>query len=224
MALKPRGYRLYCNKKLDPMVNIDNDTLEFDVEGTTYIVPLYSGVYNTFHEQFESELPSMISKALSDNGVPLICKLGGVYDYADNRTILVFEHTDVTAHHDFNIIGGTAYNSLIGDILDSDDYEDGTFDAVFDLSGNILTVYPDFGDLGSFVAVNKYGRNDTFTGAITIRRTKNSSLSGSISVVSASRLEGELNVRRRSSSQIPSFIAIPTDGSYDIGSFLIVRN
>ncbi|MGG3801214.1 hypothetical protein [Metabacillus fastidiosus] len=223
MALIPRGYRVYCNKGLAKKIVIANDTLEFRVDGIDYIITLQSGVYETLHEPFMSELPDMINQGLQANSVPVRCKLGGVYDYADNRTVLVFEHIDVNIHHDLEIMGGTAYPFLVGSVLNTDEHEDGVFDFHYDHKGTMLVVYSDFAQLSTDLNVRCKVWDDRFTGSVAVRREGERSLSGSMRVVSASRLDGSLIVRKSHSEDIKGFIAIPTDGQHDLGSFLIVR-
>lgn len=155
MALIPHGYRIYCNKKLDPMIALGNETLEFLIDGATYTVTLEAGVYRTYHEQFESELPAMVNNVLTSNGVPLICRLGGVYDYQNNRTVLVFEHVDTMNHHDVDIVGGTAYDLLVESILNTTPHEDGLFYGDYDKSGTIRVVYPDLSELSSSISARQ---------------------------------------------------------------------
>lgn len=223
MALIPRGFRVYCNKKLEHMVVIGNETLEFLVDGINYTVTLATGVYRTYHEQFESELPSMITRVLEDAGVPVICRLGGVYDFENNRTVLVFEHSDTASHHDLDIIGGTAFDMLIGSVLDADEYEDGVFEAVSETEGSILVVYPGFDELSAALAIRNSVKDDSFTGNVVIRRLGGKDLTGFVYIVSASRIEGTLSVRRNNQIDINSSIAVPTSGEFDIGSFLTVN-
>lgn len=223
MALIPRGFRLYCNKKLELITVLGNETLAFMVDGTYHIVTLNAGVYYTHHEQFESDLPAMITDVLATNGVPVICKLGGVYDYADNRTVLVFEHSDITTHHDLDVVGGSAYDLLVGSILNTDVHEDGIFDASKDVRGAILVVYPDSNDLGGLSKIRRTVKDDSFKGKLAIRRSSSTAISGRVSVVSASRLDGSLTVRRKGVSDISGSLSVPIDGLYDLGSFLIVK-
>lgn len=224
MALIPHGYRIYCNKKLDPIIALGNETLEFLIDGTTYTVNLEAGVYRTYHEQFESELPAMINNVLTSNGVPLICRLGGVYDYQNNRTVLVFEHTDTMNHHDVDIVGGTAYDLLIESVLSTTPHEDGLFYADYDKSGTIRVVYPDMSEISGSISARRTEKSEVYSAA-TVRRTETRDLSGSIRTESASRLDGAIVIRRIDASSLPGSgkVVIPIDDSYDIGSFLTVR-
>lgn len=224
MALIPHGYRIYCNKKLDPIIALGNETLEFLIDGKSYTVTIEAGVYRTYHEQFESELPAMINNVLTNNGVPLLCRLGGVYDYQDNRTVLVFEHVDTTNHHDVDIVGGTAYDLLVESILSTTPHEDGLFYADYNKSGTIRVVYPDMSEISGSISARRTEKSEVYSAA-TVRRTATRDLSGSIHTESASRLDGAIVIRRSDTSSLPGSgkVVIPIDDSYDIGSFLTVR-
>lgn len=221
MALIPRGYRIYCNAKLPKEVTINGETLVLDVDGTQHEITLKQGTYTTLHAQFESDLPSMITSTLQEEGIPVLCRLGGIYDFSNNRTVLVFEHTDVESHHDLTVTGGTGYSTLVGSVYDSDSHEDGIFDEKVDLDSHVSIVYKSMSEMMSDLSARRSTKTDT-NSQLTVRLSNESDLSGDIYVVSASRLEGYLVIRKSDTSDLDSSLAVPTDDKYDLGSFLTV--
>ncbi|HGN6577931.1 hypothetical protein CN360_02295 [Bacillus cereus] len=222
MALTPHGYRIYGDKKLEDVISILDENLEIKIDGIVYNVILKTGEYKTYHEQFESEIPEMITTIFRDNNIPVFCKLGGVYDFSNNRTVLVFEHMDTKKHHDINLIGGSAYNLLIGKVLNTEPFADGTYYKFMEIHSNILVVYPDMSQIMSTMLTRQYA-SYTLSGTAIIRMSMFEEIKSSIYVASASRLEGSISIRKSSNSHIKGTISIPIDASHDIGSFLIIR-
>lgn len=223
MALVKRGYRIYCDKKLEYETVLDNDTLEINIDGKYYTINLIPGVYFTHHAQFESDLPKMISQILKDHNIPVICKLGGIYDYANNRTVLVFEHKDTQNAHMIRVEGGTAFDLLIGDIVSVEPHVDGFFYHFVNMSGSISVVYPDLIELPSTIVIRK-DDEDKLESSMVVRKSSTGSLKSSIRIASASLLYSSIAVRNQGASQIIGTLSVPTDDLYDLGSFLIVKN
>ncbi|MCY8194078.1 hypothetical protein MOC90_06215 [Bacillus spizizenii] len=224
MALYPHGSRVYCNKKLPSEALLTGEeTLEFTVDGQEYSITLLPGVYLTNHDQFYSDLPPMITEALSSKHIPLICKLGGIHDYENNRTVLVFEHTDAKQHHSIDVIGGSAYAQLIEGIYDFDEHEDGTFQKITDLIAQALIVNPGTSDMHSTFDVRMFTKSN-LPSNVSARKSKSLSVPGSVSIVNATHVVSSISVRKKDKTQLGSGLAVQMSETFDLGSFLTVNS
>lgn len=224
MALYPHGSRVYCNKKLPSEAALTGEeTLEFIVDGQRYSITLLPGVYLTNHDQFYSDLPPMITEALSSKHIPLICKLGGIHDYENNRTVLVFEHTDTKQHHDIDVLGGSAYAQLIEGIYNFDEHEDGTFKKVTDIVAQALIVNPGTIEMYSAIDVRMLAESH-LPSNISARKSESLSVQGSISIVNAAHTAGSISVRKTDKTQLVSDLAVQVSETFNLGSFLTVNS
>ncbi|MCZ4246962.1 hypothetical protein BXO87_02345 [Bacillus sp. GZB] len=222
MALYPHGSRVYCNKKLPSEAALTGEeTLEFIVDGQRYSIALLPGAYLTKHDQFYSDLPPMITEALSFKHIPLICKLGGIHDYENNRTVLVFEHTDTKQHHDIDVLGGSAYAQLIEGIYYFDEHEDGTFKKVTDIVAQALIVNPGSSEVRSTIAARLSAKSD-LPNKVSVRNSESLSIKGSASVVNATHMVSALAIRKNEHSQLNSSLSARVPEQHDLGSFLSV--
>lgn len=96
-------------------ITSSNNTLAFDVDGTTYTITVPNGTYTTIREKHESELIQAITTAASSLSIPVQFRLGGMH-YDQKFNVMIIEHTDKDNEHTMDNFSGSANGTLFGNI------------------------------------------------------------------------------------------------------------
>jgi hypothetical protein len=90
--------KLWTDKSISGAITITtgtNDTLTFDISGTSYSVTIPSNTYNSSHFTNTSELVEAIKAEITLQSIPIEVKVGGIYSASSRYCILVFEGTNL---------------------------------------------------------------------------------------------------------------------------------
>jgi hypothetical protein len=99
--------KLWTNKSISGAITITtgtNDTLTFDINGTSYTVTVPSNTYNSSHFTNTSELVDAIQSSITAQSIPITARVGGVYSSSSRYCVLAFEGTNLPV----NIAGNMA--------------------------------------------------------------------------------------------------------------------
>ncbi|EPY09416.1 MULTISPECIES: hypothetical protein [Paenibacillus] len=69
-----------------------NDTLTFDVDGSSYTITLEEGVYHTLREKHSSALVEALKEKVMQQTIPIEVMLGGALNDDGKVNYVVFEH------------------------------------------------------------------------------------------------------------------------------------
>ena len=113
------GTMAWGTTPLNPSVVITtgvNDIFSFDVDGVNYTITLNAGTYYTSRDHFMSELISPINDGLISVNAPVRARLGGIH-MDEHKNVLVIEHNDKLTNHIINNFGGTAKDTIFGEVF-----------------------------------------------------------------------------------------------------------
>jgi hypothetical protein len=111
------GQQAWGSVELGSEVNIsvDNNSFDFNVDGSSFSLAIPPGKYNTSRERHESELVEVMTKTAANLNLPVQFKLGGMH-YDQKYNVLIVEHLDNRQEHVLDGFKGNAADLLFGGV------------------------------------------------------------------------------------------------------------